>query len=901
MIGRMEEYISMMLKLRKGAKAILLLLLLILSMPCDAQPDLEPVSGSYPVIMASVGSSRIVNAMVANNGNATASNSKTGIFLSTDAFYGPGDILLNDAQIGTLAVNSVYLGGINVVVPSISTGSYFLLVVADHENTVAESDETNNVSVRSIIISSSNPCSNISSIGGCGLSNSKTFVGGGTGLWNSTSTSACGYTCPGSEKVYSFVAPTTGVYSVVVTATDNSWVDFMWKSGTCSSTGWNCIDDINVPGTYGSMNWTAGTTYYLLLDDEDNGAGGHTFYMSCPQAASLPDLDIAACSISSTTVSSGGTLTASAVVRNNGTASTGSSSRLGFYLSSNCTLDASDVFLGWESTSTLSSNQTDTDNDIVTIPAGTPSGTYNILFVADYQNVITESSETNNYCCKSIVVSCITPPTPNVISSPSSFCPGSAVTATTSPVSGSISYEWLWTAGGNTQMFTGGSVYTFFPTASGQVQVRAVNSCGNSSWRIASITMMSVPSQPAQIQGADTICSGAMTSYSILPVAGSSQYNWSYSGNGTLLGTGRNRTLNATSSGTLTVTAQNSCGTSVAQTKAIVVSSIPSQPAQIQGADTICSGAMTSYSILPVAGSSQYNWSYSGNGTLLGTGRNRTLNATSSGTLTVTAQNSCGTSVAQTKAIVVSSIPSQPAQIQGPDTICIGDTVYYSIRSTIGVNQYNWTFTGIGTLSVSDSIATLVASTAGVLTVTLQNSCGIASQNINLSVLSVDTGVYQSGSMLYSSALNATYQWLDCDSNYIKIVGETNQGYLPSDSRHYAVIVGQNGCFDTSRCFSLKGLSIHESKIYTDLKVFPNPLNKELLIEWILFDMTTPKVSFYIFDTKGSLLLEDQTLVENNRFTKKINTSALKPGVYYLKVVNNKQSAIRKIIKVDQL
>ena len=155
--------------------------------------------------------------------------------------------------------------------------------------------------------------------------------------------------------------------------------------------------------------------------------------------------------------------------------------------------------------------------------------------------------------------------------------------------------------------------------------------------------------------------------------------------------------------------------------------------------------------------------------------------------------------------------------------------------------------------------------------------------------------------MLYSSALNATYQWLDCDSNYIKIVGETNQGYLPSDSRHYAVIVGQNGCFDTSRCFSLKGLSIHESKIYTDLKVFPNPLNKELLIEWILFDMTTPKVSFYIFDTKGSLLLEDQTLVENNRFTKKINTSALKPGVYYLKVVNNKQSAIRKIIKVDQL
>jgi len=122
------------------------------------------------------------------------------------------------------------------------------------------------------------PCDDVISIGGCGSGYSKTYTGGGSGSWN---TSFCGWSTPGIEQVYSFVAPYTGTYSIEVTAA-SGYVDYGWRASSCAETGWNCIDDIYTTGTYGSMSWTASTTYYILLDDENSTTGTHTFYINCP-------------------------------------------------------------------------------------------------------------------------------------------------------------------------------------------------------------------------------------------------------------------------------------------------------------------------------------------------------------------------------------------------------------------------------------------------------------------------------------------------------------------------------------------------------------------------------------------------------------------------------------------
>ncbi|MBK6965057.1 MAG: fibronectin type III domain-containing protein [Bacteroidales bacterium] len=148
---------------------------------------------------------------------------------------------------------------------------------------------------------SGDPCSNVITIAGLGSSNAKTFTGGSGGSWNTNNANACGYTCPGKEQVYQYSVPTTGIYSLTVSTASGGYVDFLWKSNSCGSTGWSCIDDVNSPGTFGNMNWSAGQVIYLLVDDENTSTGNHTFYLNGSGGGSCPaPYSIFATSITST-------------------------------------------------------------------------------------------------------------------------------------------------------------------------------------------------------------------------------------------------------------------------------------------------------------------------------------------------------------------------------------------------------------------------------------------------------------------------------------------------------------------------------------------------------------------------------------------------------------------------
>jgi hypothetical protein len=142
------------------------------------------------------------------------------------------------------------------------------------------------------------PCASIPTISGCGTSATANMTGAGAG-W---SPGSCGYTTPGQERLFSFTAPTTGTYTLNVSAITGGFVDFFWKpaSGGCNATGWNCIDDIVGAGTYNAitpMTFTAGTTYYILLDPEVTTATSATFNMVCPVAGPANDLVCSAASI----------------------------------------------------------------------------------------------------------------------------------------------------------------------------------------------------------------------------------------------------------------------------------------------------------------------------------------------------------------------------------------------------------------------------------------------------------------------------------------------------------------------------------------------------------------------------------------------------------------------------
>lgn len=126
-----------------------------------------------------------------------------------------------------------------------------------------------------------NPCTSITNIAGCGTSVTANLSGSGAG-W---STNACGFSMSGQEQIYSFTPTTTGTYSLNVTTNSGGYIDYFWinsTSGCSSSAPWNCIADITSPATVGSMSWTAGQTYYILVDPETTGAHTSTFSIVCP-------------------------------------------------------------------------------------------------------------------------------------------------------------------------------------------------------------------------------------------------------------------------------------------------------------------------------------------------------------------------------------------------------------------------------------------------------------------------------------------------------------------------------------------------------------------------------------------------------------------------------------------
>lgn len=151
------------------------------------------------------------------------------------------------------------------------------------------------------------PCASITNIAACGSSVTANLSGTGGG-WSIT---ACGYTTSGDEQIYSFTPATTGTYSLNVTTASGGFIDYFWINSTagCSSgAAWNCIDDVFSTGTYGAMSWTAGQTYYILLDPEGSGAYTATFSVNCVIAASDPCAsitNIGACGTSVTANMSG--------------------------------------------------------------------------------------------------------------------------------------------------------------------------------------------------------------------------------------------------------------------------------------------------------------------------------------------------------------------------------------------------------------------------------------------------------------------------------------------------------------------------------------------------------------------------------------------------------------------
>lgn len=87
----------------------------------------------------------------------------------------------------------------------------------------------------------------------------------------------------GKENIYSFTPTQTGTYEFSISSASGGFVQYMWKQASlgCDNTGWNCIDRANAVGSIGAVNFTAGTTYYILANAEPTTSVTQNFIVKC--------------------------------------------------------------------------------------------------------------------------------------------------------------------------------------------------------------------------------------------------------------------------------------------------------------------------------------------------------------------------------------------------------------------------------------------------------------------------------------------------------------------------------------------------------------------------------------------------------------------------------------------
>jgi uncharacterized protein (TIGR02145 family) len=170
------------------------------------------------------------------------------------------------------------------------------------------------------------------------------------------------------------------------------------------------------------------------------------------------------------------------------------------------------------------------------------------------------------------------PPSPGAITGSTSPCENATGEVySINAVSGATTYDWGVPADATITNGQGSTIITVtFGTTSGNVNVRAGNTCGYSQSRFINITLNSIPSSPGAITGSTSVCVEEQgVTYSISSVSGATSYNWIVplgatiaSGQGTT-----SITVNfGSASGIVRVRAQNTCGNSSYRIKMVSTS-----------------------------------------------------------------------------------------------------------------------------------------------------------------------------------------------------------------------------------------------------------------------------------------------------------------------------------------
>jgi subtilisin family serine protease len=350
-----------------------------------ARPDLLISTLTVPST-AAPGATITFTVVTKNQGLGAANPTTTRFYLSRTPGIDANSWSLDPAQaIGSLAAGATSSASPTVTLPAVAIGTYFVIAKADADNVETETQEFNNTTARSIalgpdlIVTTSGPSS--AAPGGT-MTIADTVKNQGGAAADATTLRYYLSSDALFDSGDTPLSPTRAVPALPAGAAN---------AGSTTLT---------IPPT------TAAGTYFLFAKADADNVVTETQEGNNTAAKIIQiggDLVVSAFTVPSNG-GNGTTITVTDTTKNNGAAAVAASTTR-FFFSPNLTFDSSDTPLdGSRPVPALAAGLTSTGQTTLTLPTGLAVGSYFVIAVADGDNAVPESVETNNATARAIAI-----------------------------------------------------------------------------------------------------------------------------------------------------------------------------------------------------------------------------------------------------------------------------------------------------------------------------------------------------------------------------------------------------------------------------------------------------------------------------------------------------------------
>ena len=282
---------------------------------------------------------------------------------------------------------------------------------------------------------------------------------------------------------------------------------------------------------------------------------------------------------------------------------------------------------------------------------------------------------------------------PALIHGNATVCSNTSQTYYVNEIPEAVSYTWTLPSGW-TGYSTTNTITVLTGNHNGVISVVANNNCGISNVQTlhVSVTANSLPIIQGNITGSNSPCMGSTQLYSVSAIPNATDYTWTFPSG--WIGSSTDTSITVIvgqSAGMIAVRANNNCGSSIPNVLPVVVATAPLKPDVIEGSQSVCTGTSNLYYALSAQPATNYSWllpqGWSGSSS---TDSITVIAGNTDGEISVSANNSCGSSAYQSLHVSADSIPAKPGTITGNIYTYTNYWTYYSIDKVTNAKDYKW-------------------------------------------------------------------------------------------------------------------------------------------------------------------------------------------------------------------